>query len=86
MTEINMTQRWRGWGHEVLISTADRGQTYRGIMIVTPAPRVGDYVILSTGNPDKPTTRYQVETCRPCSDPADNYAVTLRFAPRQAGQ
>jgi hypothetical protein len=77
----------RGWGHDYVIHhVIDGGRELRcsgwgpGF-----GPRIvrGDYLILPGKDPGA-TTRYQVAEIEYHMDPADMWAATLRFAPRDA--
>lgn len=78
----------RCWGHDYVITqTINGGQQLKvsgwgplGLGPVIGRIKQGDYLLIQNGNRD---TRYQVAEVSYHSDPADMWAATLDFAPRQ---
>lgn len=71
----------RGWGRSVEVMKVLPGDRLSVAGWLTPLPDVGDFLILANG---WDTTRYQIDTLDPCSNPADMFFAELSFAPRAA--
>lgn len=72
-----------GWGHNCsfIHKHDDKGLRWDVALHSTPYPRVGDYLLVSSGAQE---TRYQITEVRACGDPADMFFATIEFAPRAA--